>query len=125
QQYQDVIAHKPNSAVASKAYHNLGNSLLKSKKYPESIDAFKNALKSNPSDNDTRYNLAYAQSMLKEEQQKKQQQQQNKDQKDQDKKKDQKQSQQQEKQDKKEQQKQQQQQAQQKQGISKEDAERM
>jgi Ca-activated chloride channel homolog len=127
QQYQDVIARKPGSEILSKAYHNLGNSLLKGKKYEESINAYKNALKASPSDNDTRYNLAYAQSMLRQQQQQQQQQKQdqNKDKKDQDKK-DQ-QSKQQENKDKQDQQKQQQQQqqAQQKQGISKEDAERM
>jgi Ca-activated chloride channel family protein len=108
----------------SKAYHNLGNSLLQSKKYDESVNAYKNALKLNSKDNDTRYNLAYAQSML---QQQKQQQQQNKDNKDkQDQKKDQQQQQQQNKdQQKKEQQKQEQKQAEQKQKISKEDAEKI
>jgi tetratricopeptide (TPR) repeat protein len=58
----------------SKLYHNLGNSYLQAKKYEESIDAFKKSLKLLPKDNDTKYNLAYANAMLqkkKEEQQKK------------------------------------------------------
>jgi len=62
----------------AKAYHNLGNALVKSGKFEEGITAYKNALRLNPEDNDTRYNLAYAQSMLRKQQQ--QQQQQNKDQ---------------------------------------------
>lgn len=61
----------------SKTYHNLGNSNLKAKKYQESIDAYKNALKANSKDEQTRYNLAYAQKML---QQQKQQEKQNQDQ---------------------------------------------
>jgi Ca-activated chloride channel family protein len=43
----------------------LGNSLLETKKYDESIDAYKKALLNNPKDDATRYNLAYAQEMLK------------------------------------------------------------
>jgi Ca-activated chloride channel family protein len=107
----------------SRAYHNLGNSFLQSKKYEESINAFKNALKLNSKDNDTRYNLAYAQSMLQQQQQKEQ----NKDNKDkQDQKKDQQQQQQKQDEQKKDQQQQQQQkQAEQKQKISKEDAEKI
>jgi len=63
------------------AYHNLGNSLMSQKKYEESIEAYKNALKLNPSDMDTKYNLAYAQKMLKKAQeQKPQQKEQNQDQ---------------------------------------------
>jgi len=66
--------------VQTKAYHNLGNSLLKSGNYQQSIDAYKRALINNPSDMDTKYNLAYAQSMLKQQQQQKNKDQQNKDQ---------------------------------------------
>ena len=57
-----------NKEVKAKAYHNLGNSLLKSQKYEESIDAYKNALRNNPADNDTRYNLAYAMQQLRQQQ---------------------------------------------------------
>jgi tetratricopeptide (TPR) repeat protein len=84
-------------------YYNLGNSLLESKKYKESIDAYKMALRQNPKDEDTRYNLAYAMSKL---QQQKKQEQNNK-------------------QEKKQQQKQQQQQPQPKPNMSKQDANRM
>ncbi|MCL2596627.1 MAG: tetratricopeptide repeat protein [Paludibacter sp.] len=47
------------------AFHNVGNSLLSQKQYEQSIQAYKNALKINPKDNETRYNLAYAQQFLK------------------------------------------------------------
>ena len=77
-QYEGVGALKSLSQEdVSKTYHNLGNAFMKEEKYPESIQAYKNALKANPKDNDTRYNLAYAQSRLQQ-----QQQQQNKDNKD-------------------------------------------
>ncbi|HET6991741.1 MAG TPA: tetratricopeptide repeat protein, partial [Bacteroidia bacterium] len=45
--------------------HNLGNSMLQQQKYQESINAYKQALKLKPNDEETRYNLAYAQSKLK------------------------------------------------------------
>ncbi len=83
EQFQ-MLTHKASSKdTLSKAYHNLGNSLLKEKKYQEGVDAYKNALKNNPNDEDTRYNLAYAQQMLKQQQQ---QQKKDKDKKDKDKK---------------------------------------
>lgn len=64
----------------SKAYHNLGNSLLQSGKIDESIEAYKEALRKNPEDMDTKYNLAYAMNLKKQQQQNKNQQdQQNKD----------------------------------------------
>ena len=79
-QYQTLLADKNMSnADKSKAFHNLGNTYLKADKFKESIDAYKNALKLNPKDNDTRYNLAYAQAKLQQQQQ---QQQENKDKKD-------------------------------------------
>lgn len=53
---------KTNSA---KAYHNLGNSLLQAGKIDESIDAYKESLRRNPNDLDTKYNLSYAQMMKK------------------------------------------------------------
>lgn len=60
------------------AYHNLGNTYMQQKKYQESVDSYKQALRDNPADIDTKYNLAYAQQMLTKQ---KQQQQQNQDQK--------------------------------------------
>lgn len=52
----------------ARAYHNLGNSMLELKKPEEAVKAFKEALKRNPADEDTRYNLAYAQRMLQQQQ---------------------------------------------------------
>jgi len=59
----------------SAGFYNLGNSLLKANKVQESIDAYKNSLKLRPGNKEAKYNLAYAQDLLKkQEQQKKQQQ---------------------------------------------------
>lgn len=49
-------------------YHNLGNSYLKQKEYENAIASYKNSLKNSPSDEETRYNLAVAQKLLKQEQ---------------------------------------------------------
>jgi Ca-activated chloride channel family protein len=62
--------------VKSKAYHNLGNSLMQQEKYSEAIDAYKRSLKANPSDMDTKYNMEYAKKKLAVQQQQQQNQQQ-------------------------------------------------
>lgn len=49
-----------------KAYHNLGNVFMKEKDYSNAVEAYKNALRNNPADDETRYNLALAKKMLKE-----------------------------------------------------------
>lgn len=49
-----------NKDTLQKVYHNMGNACLFQKKYNEAIEAYKKALKINPFDEDTRYNLAYA-----------------------------------------------------------------
>lgn len=64
----------------ARALHNLGNSLLFQQKIDESIDAYKEALRNNPSDLDTKYNLAYAQMMKNKPEDQQQNQDQNKDQ---------------------------------------------
>jgi tetratricopeptide (TPR) repeat protein len=69
-----------NRNIQAKALHNLGNSYLSQQKYKEAAEAFKSSLKLNPKDEDTRYNLAYANAMLQQQQQ--QQQQKNQDKKD-------------------------------------------
>lgn len=62
------------SAEKAKTYHNLGNSKLKQKKYPEAIEAYRESLRNNPSDEETRYNLAKAMLKQKNEQKKENQQ---------------------------------------------------
>ncbi len=139
-QYQAVAGmENKNKEEVAKAFHNLGNSFLQSKKLSEAIEAYKNSLRNNPNDLETKYNLAWAQDKLKQQQQqnkdqnkdkqdkdnkdKQQQQQQNKDQQNKDQ---QNKDQQNKDQQQKDQQQQQQQQNDQKQNqISKEDAMRI
>ena len=123
QQFQALTHRATSRDTLSKAYHNLGNSLLQLKKYEESINAYKNALKNNPDDEDTRYNLAYAQQLLKQQQQ---QQNKDKDKKDKDKdKKDKKEDKKDKDQQKKDQKKKDKKQQQEPDQISKEDAQRL
>lgn len=49
-------------------FHNLGNSFMEQKKYQEAVNAYKDALRNNPKDEETRYNYALAKKMLEEEQ---------------------------------------------------------
>ena len=60
----------------SQAYHNLGNALYTQQQFGEAVKAYENALRLNPKDNDTRYNLIKAQQMLQQQQQQNQNQQQ-------------------------------------------------
>ena len=51
-------------------FHNMGNYALGMKNYKEAIEFYKSSLRINPSDMETKSNLAYAQKMLKDEQEK-------------------------------------------------------
>jgi tetratricopeptide (TPR) repeat protein len=115
----------------SAGLYNLGNSLLMSNKLQESIEAYKGALKLRPDNMEAKYNLGYAQDLLKQQQEEQKQQQQDKDNKDQnkdnkDKKDDQnKDTNDQQKEQDKDQNNEKDQQQQQQQSMSKEDAQRV
>jgi tetratricopeptide (TPR) repeat protein len=51
-----------------KAFHNMGNVFMKNKEYEKAVEAYKQALRSNPNDDETRYNLALAKKMLEKQQ---------------------------------------------------------
>lgn len=136
EQYNQLAEKSKDPAVAAGAYHNLGNTLMQGNKLKESIEAYERSLINNPNDEQTRYNLAYAQEKLKNQQQQdknknkndKNNKDKNKDNKDKDKNKDKKDQDKDKKdQDKKDQNKDQNQQQKQQQQpkISKEDAQRM
>ncbi len=82
EQYESVSKVEKDKGKLAQIYHNMGVILQGNKKYPECIAMYKESLKNNPKDNETRYNLALAQKLLKDQQQ--QQNQQNKDDKKQD-----------------------------------------
>lgn len=118
QQFQNATAYANDKKRLAASYHNMGNALLKAQKIQESIDAYKQALKANPNDDETRTNLAYAQTLLQQQQQNQQQQEQENQQQQQNENRQ--QQQQQEQQEQQEQQNQQQQE-----GMSKENAEQI
>jgi tetratricopeptide (TPR) repeat protein len=84
-------------ARLAEVYHNVGNISMHNKEYAKSIEAYKQSLRLNPKDDETRYNLALAQKLLQDQQNQQQEQDQNQDQ-NQDKKEDQQQDQQQQQQ---------------------------
>lgn len=49
----------------ARAYHNIGNTFLQEKKWEEAAHAYKQSLRLDPTDADTKYNLAYANAMIK------------------------------------------------------------
>ena len=59
----------------AEAYHNMGNAHIMSGDIDASIEAYKKALRNNPDDEDTRYNLAFAQQMKKKQEEQQQEQQ--------------------------------------------------
>lgn len=80
--FSTFAATGEDSPQASKAFYNLGNTLFQAGKLEESIEAYKQALRFDPSDNDARHNLELARKKKKEEEKKDQDKdQKNKDQK--------------------------------------------
>ena len=79
-QYESLLAQADDAEKAAQIWHNIGNSLLEAQQYEPSIEAYKNSLRKDPADEDTRYNLAYAKQKLKEQQQQQQDQDQDKNQ---------------------------------------------
>lgn len=69
QRFNEAIKIAKNKEEKHKAFHNLGNSFMEQKQYKEAVEAYKNALRNNPTDEETRYNLALAKKMLEQQQQ--------------------------------------------------------
>jgi len=84
-QFVENISQTDDNLKKSSGYFNLGNSLLKANKLPESIEAYKNSLKLDPDRKEAKYNLSYAQDLLKKQKEQQKQQQQDKNKEDQNK----------------------------------------
>ena len=119
QQFEQSAKMETNPLRKSAAYHNMGVICQTHKMYGEAIEAYKNALRNNPNDDETRYNLVLCKHLKKKQDDKQKQNQQNKD--DQNKKDDKKDDQKDQKQDKKDDK----QQEQQKPQMSKDNAEQL
>lgn len=126
EQYESVSKVEKDKSKLAEIYHNMGVILQSAKQYPQCIEAYKESLRNNPKDDETRYNLALAQKLLKDQQQNQQnqdQQQQKQEQKED--KQEQNQDQQEQEQKNQQQQQQQQQQKQNKNEMSKENAQQL
>ena len=88
-QFESASKLETNPLRKAKAFHNMGVVCQSHKMYGEAIEAYKNALRLNPSDNETRYNLVLCKHQQQKQQQNQQQNQQGNDNKKQDDKKDQ------------------------------------
>jgi len=87
--YKFLAENSDSKNKRAKVFHNLGNSQMKEgekllkeskaqeamKKMQESINSYKSALRNNPSDNETKFNLSLAKEVLKQMQQQQQNQQ--------------------------------------------------
>ena len=130
EQYESVSKIEKDKEKLAQIYHNMGVILQSSKQLPQCIEAYKESLRNNPKDDETRYNLALAQKQLKDQQQDQQnqdQQQQQQEQKEEqkDEQKDQNKDQQEQNQDQQQQPQQQPQQQQNKNEMSKENAQQL
>ncbi len=65
--YDLVTKTTENKLTKAENFHNMGNVFMKEKQYDKAIEAYKNSLRNNSKDDETRYNLALAQKLLKKE----------------------------------------------------------
>ena len=78
--FEKVSASTENQNLKADALHNKGNVLLSQQNLEGAIESYKDALRINPKDHETRYNYAYVKKLLDEQQQQQNQdQQQNED----------------------------------------------
>ena len=77
QRYFQTQKFTENKSSKHHAFHNMGNVFMKQKDYAKAVEAYKNALRNNPEDEETRYNYALAKELLEKEQKQQQNQDQN------------------------------------------------
>ena len=122
EQFKMAGKMEPNKFRKAQAFHNIGVVFQAHRQYGEAIEAYKEALRNNPADNETRYNLVLCKRQQKQDQQDRQNQQNQDNKQDKDKNKKQDQNQNKDKQDQDKQEKDQQPQQQQ---MSQDNAERL
>ncbi|MBT8254447.1 MAG: tetratricopeptide repeat protein [Bacteroidia bacterium] len=66
QRHLQAVKNATNKQERHAAFHNVGNILMDQKLCKEAVEAYKNALRNNPSDDESRYNLVLAQECAKE-----------------------------------------------------------
>ena len=80
EQYSAASKIEKDKMKLAHIYHNMGVLFQAGKDYGQAVEAYKMSLRNNPKDDQTRYNLALAQKLLKDQQQNQQNQDQNQDQ---------------------------------------------
>ena len=73
----NLISTTSNQDLKSESYYNLGNNFLQQQNLEEAVESYKNCLRINPSDEQARYNLSKAMSLMQQQDQDEQQQEQN------------------------------------------------
>lgn len=58
--YESAVSKSDKKTSSPNQLHNLGNSQMKMKDYASAIESYKEALRKNPTDSETRYNLSEA-----------------------------------------------------------------
>ena len=69
--FQQAASDKKDKLEKAKMQHNLGNTRMKKKDYSGAIEAYKDALRNNPNDQETQYNLSEAIRQKKQQENKK------------------------------------------------------
>ena len=72
----DKVSEAKRKEQLADTYHNIGNALYAQQQYDQAVGAYQQALRLDPKDNDTRYNLVKAMQQLQQQQQQQNQQQQ-------------------------------------------------
>ena len=65
-QFAKAVNEAKTKPEKKQAFHNLGNALMNEKDYQGAVESYKNALRNDPKDEETRYNYALAKKMLKD-----------------------------------------------------------
>ncbi len=68
QQFENAAQLENNKFRRAKSYHNMGVVMQNHREYAKAIDCYKMALRNNPQDDETRYNLALCKKLLKDQQ---------------------------------------------------------
>ena len=78
-QFDNASKMETNKMRRARSYHNMGVVMQQHQQYAQAIGCYENALRCNPQDNATRYNLALCKKLLKNQKQNKQNDKNNKD----------------------------------------------
>lgn len=82
--FEKIIKSTDDQLLKSKAHYNIGNIHMNNQQYEDAFESYKNALRTNPSDESARYNLEVARKLIQKERENEENQDQDKDDKEKD-----------------------------------------